>query len=122
MKPLTVLLVLLPCLLCACSSVESLTSYESDELIEVQHNRNSDCTLLIYRDPMGQLRHVFRRHGIFEFGLTFRADGGITLKERGRMERDIEAMEASQVTQRINTLMSVQKSEQRAGRLSNRSI
>ena len=118
MKRLTVLLVLLPCLLCACASVESLTSYESDELIEVKHNNNSDCTLLVYRDPMGQLRHVFRRHGIFEFGLTFRTDGGISLKERGRTERDIEAMEASRVTRRINTMMSVQKVEQHAGRLS----
>lgn len=122
MKSLSVLLVLLPCLLCACTTVESLTTYESDELIEVKHNNNSDCTLLIYRDPLGQLRHVFRRHGIFEFGLTFKMDGGIALKERGRLERDIEAMEASQVTQRINTMMSIQKNEQRAQRLSNRSI
>ena len=122
MKRLTVLLIFLPCLLCACVSFESLTAYESDELIEVKHNTNTDCTLLVYRDPMGQLRHVFRRHGIFEFGLTFRMDGGITLKERGRGERDIEAMEASRVTQRINAMMNVQKEEQHAERLSNSSI
>ena len=122
MKRLTYLLVLMPCLLCACASVDTLTSYESDELIEVKHNNNTDCTLLVYRDPMGQMRHVFRRHGIFEFGLTFRMDGGITLKERGRIERDIEAIEASRVTQRINTLMSVQKEPPRAERLSNSSI
>ena len=119
MKRLTLLLVLMPCLLCACSSIESLTAYESDELLAVRHNQNSDCTLLIYRDPMGQTRHVFRKHGIFEFGLTFRPDGGISLKERGRSERDIEAIEASRVTQRINTMLSVQKEGQGPERLSN---
>ena len=119
MKRLTLLLVLMPCLLCACSSIESLTAYESDELVAVRHNQNSDCTLLIYRDPMGQTRHVFRKHGVFEFGLTFRPDGGISLKERGRSERDIEAIEASRVTKRINSLLSVQKEGQSPERLSN---
>ena len=119
MKRLTVLLVLMPCLLCACSSLESLTAYESDELVAVRHNQNSDCTLLIYRDPMGQTRHVFRKHGVFEFGLTFRPDGGISLKERGRSERDIEAIEASRVTKRINSMLNVEKDTERPERLSN---
>ena len=112
MKRLAVLLALTPFLLGACASVESLSAYENDELVAVRHNQNTDCTLLIYRDPMGQTRHVFRKHGVFEFGLTFRPDGGISLKERGRSARDIEAVEASRVTQRINTLMRVEQPEE----------
>ena len=107
MKRLAVLLVLTPLLLGACTSLEAISAYENDELVAVRHNQTTDCTLLIYRDPMGQTRHVFRKHGIFEFGLTFHTDGGISLKERGRDVRDIEAVEASRVTERINTLMQV---------------
>ncbi len=84
MKRFTVLLVLLPVLLGACKVTETLTTYESDELVAVKHNQDTDCTLLIYRDPLGQTRHVFRKHGVFEFGLTFTLEGGIYLKERGR--------------------------------------
>ena len=122
MKRILILLALMPCLLGACTSVESMVAYESDELIAVKHNQNSDCTLLIYRDPMGQTRHIFRKHGVFEFGLVFRPDGGISLKERGRMERDIEAVEASRVTKRINTMMNVQKEEEGPERLSSSTI
>ena len=114
MKRLALLLILTPLLLGACTSTESLVNvYESDELISVRHNQNSDCTLLVYRDPIGQTRHVFRKHGVFEFGLTFKIDGGIVLKERGRTERSIEAVEASRVTQRMNTLLQVQKEDAR---------
>jgi len=111
MKSNLILLVLMPCLLCACTSTASLTSYESDELVSVRHNQNTSCTLLIYRDPLGQTRHVFRRYGIFEFGLTFTHEGGIMLKERGRQERLIEAVEANRVTRHINTLLQVRQQE-----------
>ena len=119
MKRFTVLLVLLPVLLGACTVTETLTTYESDELVAVKHNQDTDCTLLIYRDPLGQTRHVFRKHGVFEFGLIFTLEGGIYLKERGRGEREIEAVEASRVTNHINNLLRVQKQQVRTGRLSN---
>lgn len=109
MKRYTVLLLLLPVLLGACTAAESLTSYESDDLVAVKHNQNTDCTLLIYKDPLGRTRHVFRKHGVFEFGLTFTLEGDIYLKERGRGEREIEAIEASRVTDRINTLLNVER-------------
>ena len=119
MKRFTVLLALLPVLLGACTVTETLTTYESDELVAVKHNQDTDCTLLIYRDPLGQTRHVFRKHGVFEFGLIFTLEGGIYLKERGRGEREIEAVEASRVTNHINNLLRVQKQQVRTGRLSN---
>ncbi len=111
--------ILLPVLLGACTAMEPLTAYESDELVAVKHNQDTDCTLLIYRDPLGQTRHVFRKHGVFEFGLTYTLEGGIHLKERGRAERDIEAIEASRITNHINKLLSVQKQQERSERLSN---
>ncbi len=119
MKRYAALLILLPVLLGACTVTETLTTYERDELVAVKHNQDTDCTLLIYRDPLGQTRHVFRKHGIFEFGLIFTLEGGIYLKERGRGERQIEAVEASRVTNHINNLLRVQKQEVRTGRLSN---
>ncbi len=118
MKRYAVLLILLPVLLGACTVTE-LTTYESDELVAVKHNQDTDCTLLIYRDPLGQTRHVFRKHGVFEFGLIFTLEGDIYLKERGRGERAIEAVEASRVTDHINNLLRVQKQQERSGHLSN---
>ena len=118
MKRYAVLFILLPVLLGACTATEFLT-YESDELVAVKHNQDTDCTLLIYRDPLGQTRHVFRKHGVFEFGLTFTLEGGIYLKERGRREREIEAIEASRVTNHINDLLRVQKQQERSEHLSN---
>ena len=111
MKRSSVLLVLMPLLLAACMSSEGLTVYESDELVAVKHNQHSDCTLLIYRDPMGQSRHVFRKHGVFEFGILYTLEGEILLKERGRQERSIKAFEADRVTKRINSLLRVNKPE-----------
>ena len=119
MKRYAILLTLLPVLLGACTAMEPLTAYESDELVAVKHNQDTDCTLLIYRDPFGQTRHVFRKHGVFEFGLTFTLEGGIYLKERGRGEREIEAIEASRVTNHINNLLRVQKQQERKEQLSN---
>ena len=119
MKRYAVLLILLPVLLGACTASGTLITYESDELVAVKHNQDTDCTLLIYRDPLGQTRHVFRKHGVFEFGLTFTLEGGIYLKERGRGEREIEAVEASRVTNHINNLLRVETPQERKQHLSN---
>ncbi len=119
MKRYAVLLLLLPFLLGACTATEALTSYEIDELVSIKHYQNTDCTLLIYRDPLGQTRHIFRKHGVFEFGLTFTLEGGIYLKERGRGEREIEAIEASRITSHINKLLRVEKQQERKEHLSN---
>ncbi len=119
MKRYAALLILLPVLLGACTATEPLRAYESDELVAVKHNQDTDCTLLIYRDPFGQTRHIFRKHGVFEFGLTFTLEGGIYLKERGRGEREIEAIEASRVTNHINNLLRVQEQQKPKEHLSN---
>ena len=112
MKPYAVLFILLPVLLGACTATEPLTSYERDELVAVKHNPKTNCTLLIYRDPLGQTRHVFRKHGVYELGLTYTLAGDILLKERGHHERRIEAIELSRVTQHINNQLLVkQRSE-----------
>ena len=103
MKRLVVLFALLPCLLGACTSTQVHSDFESDELLAIQHNQTTDCTLLVYRDAMGQTRHVFRKHGIFELGLRYTLVGDILLKERGHKERRIEAIEAIRVTKHINS-------------------
>lgn len=103
------LLLLLPCLLGACTATpEIVNPYERDELVAVKHNPQSDCTLLIYRDPLGQTRHIFRKHGVFELGLTFQLDGRFELTERGTRPRVITAEEAGLVTQRILEFMNVE--------------
>ncbi|MDX1547919.1 MAG: hypothetical protein R3247_13070 [Rhodothermales bacterium] len=80
--------------------------YARDELVSVRHNEATDSTLLIYRDPaLGQLRHVLRRHGLFELALTFEADGGIALTERGAAARALTPEEAGRVVGRIRVLM-----------------
>lgn len=105
---LTLLVVLTACFCGACTStVEIENSYERDALVAVKHNTETDCTLLIYRDPRGQTLHVFRKHGIFEFRLTFLHDGGFELHERGARARLIDAPEAHRVTNRINQLLDV---------------
>ncbi len=112
-------LLLLPCLMCACTSTGVLNPYENDELVAVHHNQQTDCTLMIYRDPMGQTRHIFRKHGVFELGLTFTLDGSFVLKERGRPERTIESTEALGVTQHIDSMVRVPELKERSGHLSN---
>ncbi len=109
MKRLTVLLTLLPCLLCACATTDVLNTYERDELIAVQHNTTNDYTLLIYRDPLGQRRHVLRRHGVFELALTYTLNGEVALRERGCPPRVLEAIEAHRVTRHINDMLQVHK-------------
>ncbi len=112
MKRLVVFLALMPCLLGACVTTE-VVSFERDELVAVQHNTKNDYTLLIYRDPLGQTRHVLRRHGIFELVLTYLSSGEIALRERGCPQRKIEALEAHRLTRHINNLLQVkEKSEE----------
>ena len=86
------------------SSAPTTLDYERDELISVQHNTENMMTLLTYRDPLGQTRHVLRQNGVFEFALTYTLVGKIALKERGGEEREIDAAEASIVTSHINLL------------------
>ncbi len=114
MKRLAVFLVLMPCLLCACTATQALDSYERDELVSVKYNPKTDCTLLTYRDSIGQTRHVFRKHGVFELGLAYTLAGDFILKERGHHERRIEAVELSRVRHHINNQLQVkqQRSEQ----------
>ena len=103
-----VVLVLSACLFGACSTTtEVRNSYERDALVAIKHNSETDCTLLIYRDPRGQTLHVFRQHGIFEFRLKFLHGGGFELLERGARARIIGAPEAHEVTNRINELLDV---------------
>lgn len=90
-----------------CATTASpIPHYERDELVSVRHNEATDSTLLIYRDPaLGQLRHVLRRHGLFELALTFQADGGIALTERGVGVRALTPEEAGHIVGRIRVLM-----------------
>ena len=71
----------------------------------VQHNEYNDYILLVYRDPLGQTRHVLRRHGVTEMVLTYTIEGRIILKARGKKEREIKPTEAGHITQRINGLL-----------------
>lgn len=107
MKRAAALLVLTSCLLGACTSTEALNTYERDELIAVKHNHDNGYTLLVYRDPLGQTRHVLRREGVYELTMTYTLEGIIELKERGSNERELEATEANRLTRRINDLLGV---------------
>ena len=106
---LTVLLALVPCLISACTTAAPPDAYQRDELVAVRHNSETDCTLLIYRDPSGQTLHIFRRHGVFELRLTFLHGGGFELIERGTQARVIADDEAHRVTKRINEMLDVKK-------------
>jgi hypothetical protein len=91
--------------LSACSRLDTTSAYESEELVVVQHNAYNQYLLLVYRDPLGQTRHVLRRNGVTEMILTYKMEGIIKLKIRGKRERSIEAVEAGRLTQRINSLL-----------------
>lgn len=91
--------------LSACSGIDATRAYETEELVVVQHNDYNKYLLLVYRDPIGQTRHVLRRNGITEMILTYTLEGQIRLKTRGQKERKIEPMEAGTITQRINSLL-----------------
>lgn len=91
--------------LSACTRIDATSAYETEELVVVQHNDYNKYLLLVYRDPIGQTRHVLRRNGITEMILTYTLEGHIKLKTRGQKERKIEPMEAGTITQRINSLL-----------------
>ncbi len=101
------LLVLLAHLLTACATSNEIATYEHDDLISVQHNDENSYTLLIYRDAVGQTRHVLRRSGVCELVITYSLKGDILVKERGEGERVITAIEASRLTRHINTLLGI---------------
>lgn len=107
----TALLALLLSLTAACASTNEIATYEHDDLISVQHNDENSYTLLIYRDAVGQTRHVLRRSGICELVVTYTLTGDILMKERGEGERVITAVEASRLTHHINTLIGIVGSE-----------
>ena len=88
-----------------CRSVEETNYFEAEDLMSVQHNDYNDYILLVYRDPLGQTRHVLRRYGITEMVLTYTIEGKIVLKARGKKERVIKPTEAGHITQRINGLL-----------------
>ncbi len=110
MNRLSTLLILLPCLLCACATTDSLKLYEYD-LVSMIHNSENGYTLLVYHDGLGEARHVLRREGICEVVITYTSSGAIKLQERGRQERRIGSYEADQWTGQINALLIVKESE-----------
>ena len=97
--------------LCAsgCASTEETNYFEAEDLMAVQHNDYNDYLLLVYRDPLGQTRHVLRRHGVTEIVLTYTIEGEIKLKARGKKERLIKPLEAGHITQRINGLLNARE-------------
>ena len=108
LRPLWILLVaLLAC--SACRSTEPFYSYEAEDLIVVQHNDYNKYLLLVYRDPLGQTKHVLRRNGVTEMVLTYTIDGRIKFKARGQKERIIGAVEAGRLTHRINSLLNARE-------------
>lgn len=104
MKPLALALCL-AALLGACTGPAALNAYERDQLVSVRHNSQNEYTLIVYRDPLGQMRHVLRRHGIFELSLTHTRAGIVDLKERGQAARSLTPDEVTRLTARINDLL-----------------
>ena len=92
-----------------CATVEETNHFEAEDLMAVQHNDYNDYLLLVYRDPLGQTRHVLRRHGVTEMVRTYTIEGKIRLKARGKKEREIKPMEAGHITQRINGLLNARE-------------
>lgn len=98
-------LILFCTLLAGCASTDSLAAYEADDLMLVKHNDYNNYVLMVYRDPLGQTRHVLRRNGITELVVTYRMDGGVLMKLRGQKTREVEVLEAGRIIQRINSLL-----------------
>lgn len=93
-------------LLAACTSTRSTsTPYERDELVSVHFNKTNDYTLLVYRDGIGQKRHVLRRAGVFEMMVTYTFTGDVKLLLRGDKERVLESHEAQEVTLYVNDVI-----------------
>ena len=80
-------------------------SYENDDLISMRHNENTDYTVLVYRDSLGQLRQVVRKQGVCEMVITYTVTGDILLKERGEDPRRLQPSEADVLSHRIKTLL-----------------
>lgn len=80
----------------------------------VQHNDYNNYLLMVYRDPLGQTKHVLRKDGITEIVLTYTIEGAILLETRGKKEKKIEAVEAGRITQRINSLLEAQSPEKKS--------
>lgn len=93
-------------LLSACTSSRStMMSYERDELVSVHFNKSNDYTLLIYRDGIGQVRHVLRRSGVFEMVVTYTFTGDVKLLIRGQKERTLQSYEAQEITSYVNEII-----------------
>lgn len=109
-----ILFLLLVCLASGCAGTTSvLETYETEDLVVVEHNAYNNYMLMVYKDPLGQTRQVLRRNGVTEMVVQYTIDGNITVKARGKKERQIEVVEAGHITQRINSLLQAKSSEQR---------
>ena len=107
-------LLMLPGLLGACATPSPTASYERDALVSMRHNKHNDYTVLVYRDPLGQLRQVVRRKGVCEMVVTYTASGDITLKARGEGLRRLQPAEADVLSLHIKALLHQKKAKQPA--------
>jgi len=107
MKRHAILWIVMSFVLGACAETDVVRTYERDDLVSVQHNNANSYTLLTYLDALGQTRQVLRRHGVCEIVVTYSLTGEILLKERGRGERVIGAVEASRITRHINAVLGI---------------
>ena len=106
MRTALLLLLVICSLLSGCAATDPLVAYEADDLMVVKHNEYNNYVLMVYRDPLGQTRHVLRRNGITELTVHYAMDGQIQVKLRGQKPRKIDAFEAGRIIQRINSLLS----------------
>lgn len=114
MNHLALLALALSCLLGACATSSPTASYENDDLISMRHNKHNDYTVLVYRDPLGQLRQVVRRKGVCEMVITYTVSGDITLKARGEDLRRLQPAEADDLSRHIKTLLRQKQTTQPA--------
>lgn len=111
MRTALLLLLVFCSLLSGCATTDPLVAYEADDLMVVKHNEYNNYLLMVYRDPLGQTRHVLRRNGITELTVYYAMDGQIQVKLRGQKPRKIDALEAGRITQRINSLLSAKSKD-----------
>ncbi|WP_457653376.1 hypothetical protein [Rhodocaloribacter sp.] len=107
MKRHAIIMIMMSFVLSACAATDVVRTYERDDLVSVQHNDANSYTLLTYLDSLGQTRQVLRRYGVCEIVVTYTLTGEILLKERGRGERVIGAVEASRITRHINAVLGI---------------
>ena len=48
-----------------------METYETEDLVVVEHNAYNNYMLMVYKDPLGQTRHVLRRNGITEMVVRY---------------------------------------------------